>query len=155
MRHYAERKDSEIMGHTPFGYRIENGKAVIDEEAAEQIKTLFQSYLSGDSLATAAQKASIKGFHSGIGRILRNKRYIGDEFYPAIIDKDTFNTAEAERIIRAGRLGRNRKIKQEEKVVYPTAFQMKEDTEEFDDPFAQAEYAYSLIEIEVNKNDSK
>ena len=30
MWHYAERKDSEIMGHTPFGYRIENGKAVID-----------------------------------------------------------------------------------------------------------------------------
>ena len=75
------------MSHTPFGYRIENGKAVIDKEAAEQIKVLFQSYLSGDSLATAAKKAGIKGFHSGIGRILRNKRYLGDEFYPAIIDK--------------------------------------------------------------------
>jgi len=143
------------MGHTPFGYRIENGKAVIDKEAAEQIKTLFQSYLSGDSLATAAQKAGIKGFHSGIGRILRNKRYLGDEFYPAIIDRGTFNTAEAERIIRAEQLGRNRKLKQEKEVVYPTDFRMNESTEEFDDPFAQAEYAYSLIEAEVNKNDSK
>lgn len=84
------------MSHTPFGYRIENGKAVIDKEAAEQIKTLFQSYLSGDSLATAAKKAGIKAFHSGIGRMLRNTRYLGDEFYPSIIDKDTFNTAEAE-----------------------------------------------------------
>jgi hypothetical protein len=155
MRHYAERKDNEIMGHTPFGYRIENGKAVINEEAAEQIKTLFQSYLSGDSLATAAQKAGIKGFHSGIGRILRNKRYLGDEFYPAIIDKDTFNTAEAERIMRAEQLGRIRKPKQEKEAVYPTAFRLKEGIEEFDDPFAQAEYAYSLIETEVNKNDSK
>jgi hypothetical protein len=26
------------MGHTPYGYRIENGKAVIDEEAAAKIK---------------------------------------------------------------------------------------------------------------------
>jgi len=143
------------MGHTPFGYRIENGKAVIDEEAAEQIKTLFQSYLSGDSLATAAKKAGIKGFHSGIGRILRNKRYLGDEFYPAIIDKDTFNTAEAERIMRAERLGRTKKSKQVKEFVYPTTFRMKEGTEELDDPFGQAEYAYSLIEMEVNKNDSK
>jgi acetyl/propionyl-CoA carboxylase alpha subunit len=57
------------MSHIPFGYRIENGKAVIDKEAAEQIKTLFHSYLSGDSLATAAKKAGIKAFHAGIGRI--------------------------------------------------------------------------------------
>ena len=46
------------MSHTPFGYCIEYGKAAIDIEAAEQIKTLFDSYLSGDSLATAAKKAT-------------------------------------------------------------------------------------------------
>lgn len=144
------------MSHIPFGYRIENGKAVIDKEAAEQIKTLFQSYLSGDSLATAAKKAGIKAFHSGIARILQNARYLGDEFYPAIIDADTFQSAEAERFIRAEQLGRTRKPKQEKEVVYPTAFWMKKGTEEFDDAFEQAEYAYSLIEvIEVNKNDSK
>ena len=143
------------MSHIPFGYRIENGKAVIDKEAAEQIRVLFQSYLSSDSLATAAKKAGINGFHSGIGRILRNKRYLGDEFYPAIIDKDTFNTAEAERIMRSERLGRNRKPKQEKEVVYPTTFRMKEGIEEFDDPFRRAEYAYSLIETEVNKNGSQ
>ena len=60
------------MSHTPFGYRIENGKAVIDIEVAEQIKTLFHSYLSGDSLATAAEKAGIKSFHASIGKMLRN-----------------------------------------------------------------------------------
>ncbi|TGJ77222.1 recombinase [Caproiciproducens galactitolivorans] len=106
-------------------------------------------------MAIAAKKAGIKGFHSGIGRILRNKRYLGDEFYPAIIDKDIFNTAEAERIMRSEMLGRNRKPKQEKEAIYPTVFRMKEGTEEFDDPFAQAEYAYSLIETEVNKNGSK
>ena len=46
-----------------------------------------------------------------------------------------------------------RKLKKE--VVYPTIFRMKEGTEELDDPFGQAEYAYSLIEIEVNKNGSQ
>jgi len=94
------------MIHTPFGYRIKHGKAVIDIEAAEQIKTLFESYLSGDSLATAAKKAGIKAFHAGIGRMLRNTRYLGDDYYPAIIDPDTFTAAETERIRRAEKLGR-------------------------------------------------
>lgn len=140
----------------PFGYRIENGKAVIDEEAAEKIKVLFQSYLSGNSLETAAKKAGIKVSHSGIGRILRNAKYLGDEYYPAIIDYDTFQAAQAERFIRVEQLGRIRQTEKEEEVIFPTTFHMREVTEEFDDPFAQAEYIYSLIEVmEVNKNGSQ
>ena len=60
------------MAHTPHGYRIENGKAVIDETAAEQVKTLFASYLSGDSLDTASNKSGILSVHGSIGRILQN-----------------------------------------------------------------------------------
>ena len=143
------------MGHTPFGYRIENGKAVIDDEAAEQVKALFLSYLSGDSLTTAAQKAGINSFHAGIGKMLRNPHYLGDEYYPAIIDPVTFAAAEAELSRRAEKLGRIYEPKEETTVVYPTAFHVIEGREEFDDPFAQAEYDYSLIETEVNKNGSK
>jgi hypothetical protein len=143
------------VSHTPFGYRIENGKAAIDIEAAEQIKTLFDSYLSGDSLATAAKKAGITAFHAGIGRMLRNTRYLGDDYYPAIIDPNMFTAAKAERIRRAEKLGRIYEPNEETMVVYPTAFHVIEGREEFDDPFAQAEYAYSLIETEVNKNGSK
>lgn len=136
------------MGHTPYGYRIENGKAIIDEQAAEQINTLFQSYLTGDSLATAAKKAAIKSFHAGVGRMLQNKRYLGDEYYPAIIDPDTFAAVEAERIRRAEKLGRIREPEVKREVVYPSTFRIIEGTERFDDPFQQAEYAYSLIESE-------
>lgn len=140
----------------PFGYRIENGKAVIDEEAAEKIKVLFQSYLSGNSLETAAKKAGIKVSHSGIGRILRNAKYLGDEYYPAIIDYDTFQAAQAERFIRVEQLGRIRQTEKEEEVIFPTTFHMREVTDELDDPFAQAEYIYSLIEVmEVNENGGK
>lgn len=137
------------MGHTPYGYQIENGKAIIDEQAAEQIKTLFQSYLAGDSLAMAAKKADIKSFHAGIGRMLQNKRYLGDEYYPAIINTDIFEAAEEERIRRAKKLGRIREPKQEPEVVFPTNFRISEGTERFDDPLQQAEYSYSLIESEV------
>lgn len=143
------------MGHTPYGYQIVNGKTVIDEQAAERIKILFQSYLTGDSLATAAKKAEIIAFHAGISRMLQNKRYLGNEYYPALIDPDTFAAAEAERIRRAEKLGRVREPKVKKEVVYPTAFRISEGTEQFDDPFQQAEYSYSLIETEVSKNGSK
>lgn len=143
------------MSHTPFGYQIENGKAVIDIEAAEQIKTLFHSYLSGDSLATAAKKASIKSFHAGIGRILRNTCYLGDDYYPAIIDQETFIATEVERIKRAEKLGRIRKQKEEVMINFPTDFYMNEAVQQFNDPFQQAEYSYSLIEMEVQKDGSQ
>ncbi len=137
------------MEHIPYGYRIENGQAVMDEKAAEQVRTLFCSYLAGDALATAAQKAGIKALHSGIARILQNARYLGDAYYPAIIDPDTFAATEAERVRRAEKLGRVWEPKEEKKVVFPTALRLCEGTEQFDDPFMQAEYAYSLIGTEV------
>ena len=46
------------MSHIPFGYRIENGKAEIDEPAAEQVRNLFRNYLSGMALVPAASEAS-------------------------------------------------------------------------------------------------
>lgn len=80
--------------------------------------------------------------------MLRNTRYLGDEYYPAIIDPGTFTAAEAERIKRAEKLGRIREPEVKKEVVYPTAFRIKEGIERFDDPFEQAEYTYSLIESE-------
>jgi hypothetical protein len=137
------------VSHTPYGYRIENGKAVIDTKTAEQIKTLYRAYLAGESLATAAKKAGIDSSHAGIGRILRNRYYLGDKYYPAIIDQETFSAAEEERFRRASHLGRIRERKEEPRVVFfPTSFHLNEGTEQYDDPFQQAEYAYSLIESE-------
>lgn len=143
------------MSHIPYGYRIEDGKAVIDEQAAEQVRMLFKLYLSGDSMHTAAGKAGIKSFHAGIGRMLTNARYLGDGFYPAIIDADTFAAAEAERARRAEKLGRIQKPKEAEKAIFPTSFRMREGMEKFDDPFEQAEYTYSLIETEVKTDGSQ
>lgn len=137
------------MSHTPFGYRIRNGIAVIDKLAAEQLTTLFQSYLAGDSLATAAQKAGILTSHAAIGKMLRNTRYLGDDYYPAIIDSITFEATETERIRRAEKLGRVFESKEKNVVLYPTTFRIKDGVERFDDPILQAEYAYSLIESEV------
>jgi hypothetical protein len=62
--------------------------------------------------------------------------------------------AEAERIKRATKLGRIREPKEETEVIFPTAFYIKEATQQFDDPFQQAEYTYSLIEMEVHEDGS-
>ena len=137
------------MGHTPLGYRIENGIAVVDEHAAEQVQALYQSYLSGDSLRTVANKVGIDAFHAGVGRILKNHHYLGDDYYPAIIDPDTFAAVQEERIRRASALGRIREPKEDKAAIYPTTFHIIEGTQVYDDPFAQAAYAYSQIESEV------
>ena len=137
------------MSHTPFGYRIKNGKAVIDAEAAQKINALYKAYLSGESLDTAAKNAGIEAYHAEIGKMLKNARYLGDGFYPAIIDSDTFAAAEFERARRAVRLGRIWAPKQNSVASFPTAFRLNEVTQKFDDPFQHAEYIYSLIEVEV------
>ena len=51
------------MGHTPYGYRIEDGIAVIDQEAAGKLRRLYENYISGMSLKTAAAKAGIETYH--------------------------------------------------------------------------------------------
>ena len=107
------------MEHIPYGYRIENGIAVIDEMAAEQVQRMFVNYLNGDSLIKAAENAGIKGNHGSIKLMLQNRRYLGDGFYPPIISEETFNTAAEERESRAERLGRNGYTMQERSVTIP------------------------------------
>lgn len=47
------------MAHIPYGYIIENGRACIDEKLANQVKKLFQAYVSGLSLVNAVKQAGI------------------------------------------------------------------------------------------------
>lgn len=140
------------MAHTPLGYRIENGKAVIDEAAAERVRTLFSLYLSGASLNTAAKMSGMQTFHGSIGNILRNTRYLGDDFYPALISPEIFAAVQDERLRRAENLGRVFEPKGENVVLFPTVFRMNECTQTFEDPFRQSEYLYSLIEWEESEN---
>ena len=98
------------MGHTPYGYSIENGCATIKEDEANKIRKLYEHYLSGMALAKAAAAAGIETYHGTAKRLMENRHYLGDDFYPAIIDQVTFDKAAAIRLERAGKLGRlNRK----------------------------------------------
>jgi len=138
------------MSHVPYGYRIENGKAVIDEEKAEKVKKLYKAYLSGLAYVPAAEAAGLKLYHTGAKKMMQNKHYLGDDYYPGIIDNETFEAAEAERVKRQVKLGRvfDDKPAKENKVA--KGFRMPSVQMKYDDPFKQAEYVYSLIESEVD-----
>jgi len=137
------------MAHTPYGYIIKNGIAFIDDKLANQVKELFHAYISGFSLVDAAKRAGIKRCHSSIAKMLTCKRYLGDAFYPPIIDEDTFKQAEAEKIKRARMLGRIREKAEPKKSLERMRFSSPSPETLYEDPFTQAEYAYSLIESEV------
>lgn len=138
---------SRKRGHTPYGYRIENGVAVISEEEAEQVRKVYEYYLNGLALMKAAEEAGLHITHSSVKKMLRNAHYLGDDFYPAIIDRETFDAFEAELQRRAEVLGRNNKknTSSEEKVPF-TNFRMTRQKLTFCDPYGWAEYVYSLIE---------
>ena len=137
-------------GHTPYGYRIENGNAVVCEEQAEQIRSIYRGYLGGLALEVAAKEAGLTVSHASVKRMLRTRHYLGDEFYPAIIDQATFDAFETERKRREAALGRdNRKRKTVDAIPAPTAFRKATAAHVFSDPYRQAEYLYSLIESDV------
>lgn len=144
------------MGHIPYGYKIENGRAVVDEERAKQIRTIYREYLSGLSLTDAAKASGMQLCHTSVKRIMQNRHYLGDEYYPAIIDLETFQQAFSEQQKRAAALGRVfEKKKIEEKPEYNIRFTMGQILQQYANPFQQAEYAYSRIESEVVADGSK
>lgn len=136
------------MGHTPYGYKIEKGKAVVDESAAAQVRKLYKNYLSGLSLINAAKFSGLNLQHSSAKRMMRNRHYLGDDFYPAIIDKEIFDAVEEELSKRSSMLGRNDRRTETKVKKPPTAFRIGEITENYFNPMMQAEYIYSLIESE-------
>ncbi len=137
------------MGHTPFGYRIEDGIAVVDETAAGKLRMLYDNYLAGMSLTAAANQAGIDTYHASIKNLLMKKHYLGDDFYPAIISKGIFERVQEERVKRAAALGRldRKSIRKPPKI--PTKFSIGAIIEHYDNPATRAEYVYSLLNSEV------
>ena len=131
---------------TPYGYRIKNGTAIIVEEQAENVKKFFENYLSGMALATSAEKAGFKISHSMAKKMIRCKYYLGDEFYPTIIDAHTFQLANAELNRRAEKMNRLGKTRRKKPVIHKN-FIMNAPSEHYENPAEQAEYMYSLIEV--------
>ena len=59
------------MGHTPYGYKIVNGRAVIDEVEGAAVKKLYEGYLGGLGLQAAADEAGISINHCQAKRMMK------------------------------------------------------------------------------------
>lgn len=134
---------------TPYGYRLENGKAVIQEEEAYRLREMSRLYLSGLSFVEAANRVGLTMYHGTVRNLLKNKKYLGTDFYPAILDQETFEAVETERKRREEQLGRSRKKRRVSTAKAITAFTVPKVEICYTDPAQQAEFAYSLIESEV------
>ena len=143
------------MAHIPYGYKIQDGKAVIDLVETSQLKELFKLYLSGLSMNAASEKSGIKCYHARVAKMLTNKTYLGDEYYPQIIDKDVFKQVGVEKLRRAKKLGRVGEYKPKEEKIKKYKFTINTVEQLYEDSFKQAEHAYSLIESEVVGDGSK
>jgi len=103
--------------HMPIGYKLVEGKVQLDEPKKTVVKKIFQDYLSGVSTYAIAKKLSEIGFlnannkaswnHGSIGKILENVKYLGDEFYPQMIDTELFNQVQNRRREQCEQLGRS------------------------------------------------
>lgn len=134
------------MGHTPYGYKIVNGMAVIDEIEGAAVRKLYEGYLSGLGLQAAADEAGIPVNHCQAKRMMLNKKYLGTDYYPPLITKDIMEQVKAELARRAGKLGRVFEPKEQDLPIVPTRFQFGKEEMSFDNPFLQAQYMYELIE---------
>ena len=144
-----------MSAHIPYGYRISDGKAVVNEVQAKQIRALFSEYISGKTMKDAAKNAGLQVLHASVGKLLRNRHYLGDDYYPAIIDQGLFDKAEEVRQSRASQLGRIRELKPKEIPAVPLRFTIGRQAKVFYNPYEQAEYAYSLIESEMNTDENR
>ncbi|MBD3948434.1 hypothetical protein I4Q36_05185 [Tuanshanicoccus lijuaniae] len=133
------------MSHIPYGYRIHNGEVVKDENEASKIKALFNHYLVSKSMRASAKEVGIDKVHSAIGRILRNKTYLGNEFYPQIIESELFEKVQELREQNAFNQNRTKVTDAENKATIIPNYQVEKIKQQFDNPYQQAEYVYYQI----------
>lgn len=83
-----------------FGYRMENGEITTDPNEVLTVITIFRDYLNGLSLNQIAAKQEVP-YHDGVRwnknnvrRILENRKYLGEDGYPQLIDAETFQVVQ-------------------------------------------------------------
>ncbi|RYD46207.1 MAG: recombinase family protein, partial [Verrucomicrobiaceae bacterium] len=93
----------------PYGYRVENRKLLVDQEAATHVRWIFDRFLELGSCTVLAQEVGVRGIRTQRGnridkkyiyRMLSNRAYIGEavhkgDSYPGehdgIIDCETWD----------------------------------------------------------------
>ena len=136
------------MSRLCYGYTIRDGRLEVQETEAENIRKIFKNYLAGNALIKSADLAGLKKNSSSVKRILTNKKYLGNEIYPKIIDREKkAGKMLKERAVAMGRVWE----KEEEIIRVPCKFRYKSEEVLPLDPFERASYKYRLIEVIDNE----
>ena len=127
------------MSRLCYGYTIRDGRVEVQEKEAENIRKIFKNYLAGNALIKSADLVGVKKNSSSV-------KYLGNEIYPKIIDRESFEKAGQmlkERALAMGRVWE----KEEEIIKVPCKFRYKKEGTLPLDPFERASYKYRLIEV--------
>ena len=111
----------------PYGYEMRNGIIQIDDKEANILINIFEQYINGSNLKEIANSLTISKIEylpdecnwnkSRIKRMIEDKRYVGDEKYPQIINEEIY--IKANNIKQARRTTKNYVVTAENKpVVY-------------------------------------
>ena len=131
------------MAHIPYGYKIMDGKALIDPDSVDKLTLFFKKYLDGQSIEEAGCEIPLG--RTALGKVLKNPVYLGDDYYPQIIDKELFEAVQKERQRRYEAHGSPSSATPLDTVPIKTNFHLKKIKEKYDDPVRQAEYVYKQI----------
>ncbi len=134
------------MSRLCYGYIIRDGRLEVQEKEAENIRKIFKNYLAGNALIKSAELAGLQKNNSSVKRILTNKKYLGNDIYPKLIDRESFEKAGQmlkERAVAMGRVWE----KEEEIIKVPCKFRYKEEGALPLNPFERARHQYNLIEV--------
>ena len=133
------------MAHIPYGYQIKNGQAIIIEDQAEQIRSLYHAFLKGLSIDLAGKEAGIPLSRTAVGKILANRVYLGDEYYQKIIEGSLFERVQTERAGRLSSLSSSRRSSAPPAVPVQTSFILNRLPEKEGDPVSDAQLLYRSI----------
>ena len=86
--------------YIPFGYCLSDGIIIAHDTEAEMVRLAFRQYIAGESYSRIAVLLEKTGcpYNEGttlwnknmVGRILQNRKYIGQDGYPALVTEEEF-----------------------------------------------------------------
>lgn len=98
---FKRRIENGLYKHisAPFGYEIQEGQLVVNEEKAQIIRMIFAWYLSGDGTHVIAKRLNEMGIaperakawqEGSVMGMLKNERYVGDALFQKTFTDDQF-----------------------------------------------------------------
>lgn len=97
---------------TLYGYNKQQFRYFINESEAKIVRRIFDEYLSGKTFLQIGNTLTEQGIvyyrnrtywsKQAVRRVIENEHYAGDSEYPAIIDRETYQKANALRLEKGG-----------------------------------------------------